>query len=251
MLLVDTNFTIERVNKAAEELVGKGNLDEIIGRKCYTVLHHRDSPMENCPLKKALKSGKVEMLDQYEHDFDKYLSVKCSPIFDANENIIHLVCLMHDITERRRKDILEAQSELQSLLTDAVPLLLKGAPPEKANRFIHQMCNSIEAVLWKKHLAEVKEVDMNTLGTILCQIMNEMGGDFELKSVDDKKCIVKGNACPWGTQAQRNPVLCMLCRGIFSRLATKVFRDVTVTLDKTIGNKDDYCIIIISTHVYG
>ncbi len=250
MLLVDTNFTIERVNKAAEELIGKGKLDEIIGRNYYKVLYHRDSPMENCPLKKALKTGKVETLDQYEPDFDKYMSVKCSPVFDANGTITHLVLLMRDITERRRKDILEAQSELQSLLTDAIPLLLKGAPPEKANMFIHQMCNNIEAVLWKKHLAEVKEVDMNILGTILCRIMNEMGGDFELKSVDDKKCIVKGNACPWGTQAQRNQVLCMLCRGIFSRLATKVFRDVTVNLDKTIGNKDDYCIILISTQVY-
>ncbi|MGB7533939.1 MAG: methanogen output domain 1-containing protein, partial [Halobacteriota archaeon] len=172
--------------------------------------------------------------------------VKCSPVFDANGTITHLVLLMRDITERRRKDILEAQSELQSLLTDAIPLLLAGAPPEKANMFIHQMCNNIEAVLWKKHLAEVKAVDMSTLGTILCRIMNEMGGDFELKSVTDKNCIVKGNACPWGTQAQRNPVLCMLCRGIFSRLAAKVFRDVTVILDKTIGNRDDYCIIIIS-----
>ena len=249
MLLVDTNFTIERVNKAAEELIGKGNLDEIIGGNYYKVLYHRDSPMENCPLKKALKTGKVETLEQYEPDFDKYMSTKCSPVFDANGNITHLVLLMRDVTERRRKDILEAQSELQSLLTDAIPLLLKGAPPEKANMFIHQMCNNIEAVLWKKHLAEVKAVDMSTLGTILCRIMNEMGGDFELESVDDKKCIVKGNACPWGTQAQRNPVLCMLCRGIFSRLASKVFTTVAVNLIKTIGNKDDYCIINIQ--VYG
>lgn len=250
MLLVDTHFIIERVNKAAEELIGKGNLDEIIGRNYHKVLYHRDSPLENCPLKRALKTGKVETLDQYEPDFDKYMSVKCSPVFDVNGNITHLVLLMRDITERRRRDILEAQSELRTVLTDAIPLLLKGAPREKANMFIHQMCDNIEAVLWKKHLAEVKVVDMSTLGTILCRIMNEMGGDFELKSVTDKKCIVKGNACPWGTQARRNPVLCMLCRGIFSRLAAKVFRDVTVTLDKTIGNGDDYCIIIIiiSTH---
>lgn len=248
MLVIDTNFTIERANKAVEKAVGKGK-DEIIGRKCYTTLHNRDSPMENCPLKKALKTRKVEILDQYDSDFDRYMSIKCSPIFDENGSIIRLVCLMHDITERRRKEILEAQSVLRTILTDAVPVLLTNAPPEKENMFIQQMCNSIETVLWKKHLADIEKVDMTILGTILSEIMNELGGDFEIESVDDRECLVKGNACPWGTQAQRNPILCMLTKGIFSRLATKVFRDVTVNLEKTIGNKDEHCIITI--RVYG
>jgi len=245
MLLIDRNFTIIKANKAAEERSGRRN-EEIIGRKCYTVLHQRDDPIEDCPLKRTLQSGRVEILEHYEPYTEKYTSIKSSPIFDPDGKIVYLVCLIQDITERKRKDILEAQSELRTILTDAVPLLLIGAPQEKANSFIHQMCNNIEAVLWKKHLAEVKEVDIKTLGRILCRIMNEMGGDFEIESENDKSCIIKGERCPWGIQAQRNPVLCMLCRGIFSRLATKVFRDVIVHLDKTIGNKESNCIIIIS-----
>ncbi len=153
----------------------------------------------------------------------------------------------HDELEKR-KELLEAQSELRTILTDAIPLLLRGAPPEKANMFIQQMCDNIEDALGKKYLAEAEVVDMNTMGAVLCKIMNELGGNFEIESVNDKECIVKGNACPWGTQAQRNLVLCMLCKGIFSRLASKVFTNVAVNLDKTIGNRDDCCIIII--HVY-
>jgi PAS domain S-box-containing protein len=153
-----------------------------------------------------------------------------------------------DITERKRKELLEAQSEVRTILTDAIPVLLMNAPRETGNMFINQLCNSIEDVLWKKYLAEVEEVDMNTLGTILSRIMNKLGGDFEIESVDERECVVKGTACPWGTQAQRNPILCMITKGIFSRLAAKVFSDVAVSLDKTIGNKDGCCMIRIRVY---
>ncbi len=153
----------------------------------------------------------------------------------------------HDELEKR-KALLEAQSELRTILTNAIPLLLMGAPPEKANTFILKMCDNIEEVLWQKYLAEAEVVDLNTTGGVICKIMNDLGGAFEIKSVVDKECILKGSACPWGTQAQRNHVLCMLCKGIFSRLASKIFENVAVNLDKTIGNRDDCCIILI--HVY-
>lgn len=149
---------------------------------------------------------------------------------------------------KKRKEMLEAQSELRAILTDAIPILLREASPEKENMFIHQMCDSVEDTLWQKHFAGVKDFDMRTLGAVLCKIMYELGGDFEIESVDDSECIVKGSVCPWGTQAQNKQALCMLTRGIFSRLAAKVFRNVTVSLDKTIADKDDYCIVRIDVY---
>lgn len=143
----------------------------------------------------------------------------------------------------KKKDMLEARSKMRSILTNAIPVLLTGAPPAVESLFINQMCNSVEDVLWTGRLAGVEEVDMETFGVVLCGIMNELGGDFEVEGVNERECVARGNACPWGLQAQRNRVLCMLTRAIFSQLAVKAFGEVSVNLDKTIGNGDDCCIV--------
>lgn len=246
MCIFGEDATIALVNKEFEKLSGYSR-EEIEGKKRWADFivdedlkrmseYHgeRRKEGEKVPAKYEFravdKEGNIKTL---------YLNIGLIP--GTKKSVASLI----DITERRRKEILEAQSELRTILTDTIPVLLTGAPPERENMFIYQMCNSIEEVLWGKHLAGVKEVGMKTLGSVLCKIMNDLGGDFEIESVAEIECIVKGNACPWGTQAQRNPVLCMLTRGIFSRLAAKVFKDVAVNLDKTIGNGDEYCSIRI------
>jgi PAS domain S-box-containing protein len=245
MCIIEEDATISLVNKEFEKLSGysreeieekKSWTDFIVGMKEYH--EERGKEGKEVPAKYEFravdKGGNIKTI---------YLNMGLIP--GTKKSVASFI----DITGRRQKEILEAQSELRTILTDTIPVLLMGAPPEKENMFIHQMCSSIEEVLWEKHLVGVKEVDMKTLGSVLCKIMNDLGGDFRIESVDDRKCVVKGNACPWGTQAQRNQVLCMLTRGIFSRLAAKVFEDVAVNLDKTIGNGDEYCSIQIQ--VYG
>jgi PAS domain S-box-containing protein len=119
MVVVDTNFTIERVNKAAEELVGKTK-EEIIGMKCYKVFHNLDNPPKNCPLKKSLNTKKVETVERYEQKFGRYFSVKCSPVLDENGEIIKFVNLISDITERKRaeKEVKKYTKELERVNRD-------------------------------------------------------------------------------------------------------------------------------------
>jgi PAS domain S-box-containing protein len=53
---------------------------------------------------KSLETKKVESLDWYEERFGKYYSIKSSPIFDENGEIIKFVDLRRDITERKRAE---------------------------------------------------------------------------------------------------------------------------------------------------
>ena len=207
-----------------------------------------DLTVENSEQNAPYQTRTLELELTCKDGFTICTETTMSILRDPEGQPFSILGVTRDITERKRKELLEAQSEVRTILTDAIPGLLMNTPREKGDMFINQLCNSIEDVLWKKYLAEVEEVDMNTLGTILSRIMNKLGGDFEIESVDERECIVKGTVCPWGTQAERNPILCMITKGIFSRLAAKVFSDVAVSLDKTIGNKDGCCMIRISVY---
>ncbi len=99
MLIVDRDYNIENLNECGLKLLGKSK-EEVIGQKCYQVISGMDSPGEDCPCMKSLETKKVESFDRYEEVFGKYYSIKCSPIFDENGEIIKFVDLRRDITER-------------------------------------------------------------------------------------------------------------------------------------------------------
>ncbi len=103
MLIIDRDYNIENINEIGLKLLGKSN-EEVIGKKCYQIISGADSPSEDCPCRKSLETKKVESLDRYEERFEKYFSIKSSPIFDDNGEIIKFVDLRRDITERKRAE---------------------------------------------------------------------------------------------------------------------------------------------------
>lgn len=107
MILIDKDFNIEKINTSGLKFVGKTE-KEIIGKKCYEALHNRDAPVSNCPLKKSLRTERVESIDHFEKDSDRYFSIKASPIFGEDGRIVKFVDLMRDITVRKKaKKVLE------------------------------------------------------------------------------------------------------------------------------------------------
>jgi PAS domain S-box-containing protein len=103
MIIINKDYTIERINDNGLKLLGKTR-EELIGKKCYQVILGVDAPSEFCPGKRALKTGKVESVDRYMKLFDKYFSIKSSPIFNERGEIVGFVDLMRDITERKRAE---------------------------------------------------------------------------------------------------------------------------------------------------
>ena len=103
MLIIDKYYNIENINESGLALLGKSR-EEVIGRKCYEVIGGADCPGEECPCRRTLETRQVESVDRYDERFDKYFSIKSSPIFDEAGEVIKFVDLMHDITERKRAE---------------------------------------------------------------------------------------------------------------------------------------------------
>lgn len=101
MLIIDKDYNIENINENGLKFLGK-NKEEVIGKKCYQVVHNTEKPDKSCPFRKTLKTKKVESIERYEDLFGRHFSIKSSPIFDENGEIIKFVDLMRDITKAKK-----------------------------------------------------------------------------------------------------------------------------------------------------
>ena len=118
----DEGFQILRANKSAAEAFDF-RLEEIAGQPCYSVFHHQDYPIEDCPLRRSQRSGKVEEIEIWEPVIGKWLHILCNPIKDKGGQVIGVVHVMRDITERKR------QNETLDLLYQAGQALSQTLDP--------------------------------------------------------------------------------------------------------------------------
>ncbi len=153
---------------------------------------------------------------------------------------------MHDnlLSER---DTLEMQNRIRSILTAMIPVLLQPLPPEQKNIMVYQMTEMVENTISEMYPLGEGMTDPASIGAICASVMNQLGGSFSIEeSAEGTACFVKGTVCPWGAnEARRNPILCNLTRGIFSRIVARGSGASEVLVLATIGNRDEACIFEI------
>ncbi len=150
-----SNYEILNVNSTLCKLLGKTK-EELIGKKCYQIFHGKNNPLNDCPLEKSKTTRQKEYAEVFEPTLDKWLAVSVSPIFDENGNIIRLVHLLRDITERKRiekaKDefVSMVSHELRTPLTainESIKIVLDGSAGsvnEEQKDFLDTAKNNVE-----------------------------------------------------------------------------------------------------------
>jgi PAS domain S-box-containing protein len=103
IMIIDKDFTVTRVNKAAKDMLGL-SFREIIGQKCHQLYHGADASIEGCASCLALKTGKPTTIETFEPHLDKYLEIKAIPQVDENNEVIKLVHVIRDITIRKKME---------------------------------------------------------------------------------------------------------------------------------------------------
>ncbi|MCD6382849.1 MAG: PAS domain S-box protein [Thermoplasmata archaeon] len=101
------DFTIERANESVARLLGLAP-EEIIGKKCYLIFHHKDEPIPECPALLTIKEGVENSVRVFEPTLGKYLSVLTSPILGEDGEVVGYVHSVRDVTE-----IVEAEEKLK------------------------------------------------------------------------------------------------------------------------------------------
>ena len=143
------------------------------------------------------------------------------------------------------RDRLNIKNSILSVFTQIIPILMKTVPPQQQGIVIYQIIDRVEQIISHKLELELETMDMAYCGNKICDLWNQLGGSFTVNSEMDQKITIKGTECPWCNEARNNPILCQLTKGIFSRIAMKKSPYAEVQLVKSLGNRDDCCLIEI------
>lgn len=114
------NFTIVGVNNVFLKQYGYSEESEIVGKHCYEITHHRPDvcspPDDICPLIETVRTQEHFAVDHIHYDRQGnriYVEVSTSPIRDESGNVVQVVHVQRNITERKL-----AEQDRERLLSD-------------------------------------------------------------------------------------------------------------------------------------
>lgn len=112
MFIADRDNNIIRVNKAFTDFFKKP-ASELIGKKCYSIVHGNDKPWPACPFEMTKKDIKVHTQEVSDPHIGLPLLVTTSPIFNDKGEFVGIVHIAKDISK-----IKDAEQELKNKITD-------------------------------------------------------------------------------------------------------------------------------------
>jgi PAS domain S-box-containing protein len=187
--------------------------EDVIGKECYEITHRRytpcEAPHDSCPLQDILKTGRHSVFEHIHYDGagnPMHVEVSASPIKDADGNVIHIVHVSRNVSERRLAE--DKIRELNANLESRVEELKKvnettEASARSKSEFLANMSHEIRTpmnaimgmanlvletklTLEQKEYLEVINQASQSLLTLLNDILNLSkieSGKLELESV--------------------------------------------------------------------
>ncbi|MDZ4164141.1 MAG: PAS domain-containing protein [Smithellaceae bacterium] len=124
----DREYRILKVNRPLADFYGLHPRD-MIGRKCYEVMHKTGAPPPECPHQQTVTGRRPVQIETFMRETGKYYEVFTTPMFAEDGTVASCVHVMRDITERKERDVLLRKSEEKyrrisqefNTLLDAIP----------------------------------------------------------------------------------------------------------------------------------
>ena len=112
ILIVDHEHTITRVNRSMAERC-HCTPAELIGRKCFEVVHGATSVPAYCAHSIITATGEPQALELGLDPLQGVFDINISPMFDADGSVVATVHIAREITDKKRQDELVASQQRQ------------------------------------------------------------------------------------------------------------------------------------------
>jgi len=103
VMILDNEFRMVRVNEATLRFFNIP-MDRILGSSCFPLVYGMNEPPEPNPFTKMRRTKKHEETELYLAETGIWLLVSADPILDGEGNIIGLVHIVKDISDRKRSE---------------------------------------------------------------------------------------------------------------------------------------------------
>jgi PAS domain S-box-containing protein len=107
LFVIDKDYKIIRANKIAVKEAG----GRLVGEDCYSYVHHASKPCwtegQECPAQTVFITGKNYRTTHHHMGptgEKRYHEIVASPIKDASGNVLHVIELIRDVTDRMRHE---------------------------------------------------------------------------------------------------------------------------------------------------
>jgi PAS domain S-box-containing protein len=126
IFMQNTDHTILRVNKAFAAAI-KMKPEDIMGKKCYELLHKSNSPWPDCPFERTKKDKAAHVQEVDDANIGMPLLVTTSPVFNDRGELTGSVHVAKDITliKDKEKELARKMRDLEIFNKAAVGRELK------------------------------------------------------------------------------------------------------------------------------
>lgn len=120
--LISPEHKFLRVNAAGCRAAGKTE-KELIGKKCYEVIHGLTAPICGCPCVETLSTGMPGRGEIYENG--RHYILTSSPVLDGDGKMVALAHTFHDFTKRKKaeQELQESKRLVESIIEN-IPLMI-------------------------------------------------------------------------------------------------------------------------------
>jgi PAS domain S-box-containing protein len=149
--LLDLEGRILRCNRSMANLF-KMNFNDIIGKRCYELIHKTAKPVDECPFLVMRKTQRREhAVLQIE---ERWFNISIDPLLDDNGMLLGAVHIMTDITERKQAEeaLKTEKAYLEQLFETAQEAIVMADTTGKVIRVNKEFCR-----LFKYRFDEVKD----------------------------------------------------------------------------------------------
>ena len=122
IFIADSDNNIVKANISFARLFKK-KIEDVVGKKCYEVVHKSAAPFFSCPFEKSKKDGKIHVEEVDDPNIGVPILVTTSPIFDKSGKMVGVVHVSKDIsgvknTENELKDKIVELERFQKITID-------------------------------------------------------------------------------------------------------------------------------------